>query len=266
MWNTACTNKICFNMDKTNEQNLHLSRLFSIRPIVNTTEPFAPKFLKIRAPQKEKQKQVQTEINRVNNLLENKIIDALCKSSKYSQQPQILYPAFRRYSNLKFDEIVRLSNIALENIKFENKKSNLKATYEYEDMRKEAEKQERYLSNLLKRPKSIPFAPALKFISIQQLRNRLKREIIRQQQNLSRGRTSTEWTSKRRGNSSSQMRSNTNNNNSNINKSNGENNKSGNKTNRSQSSKKRSSLKINLDNENKSNNKKETTTKNNTSA
>jgi hypothetical protein len=266
MWNTACTNKICFNKDKTNEQNLHLTRLFSIRPIVNTTEPFAPRFLKIRAPQKEKQKQIQTEINRVNNILENKIIDALIKNSKYSQQPRILYPAFRRYSNLKFEDIVRLSNIALENIKFENKKSNLKATYEYDDLRKEAEKQERYLNNLLNRPKSIPFTPALNFISIEQLHNRLKRKLIREQQYLSGERNSTEGTVKRRGNSASQMRTNTNNNNSKVNKSNGESNKTGNKTNRSQSSKKRSSLKINTDIENNSKKKKDTTTKITTAA
>lgn len=266
MWNTACTNKICFNKDKTNEQNLHLARLYSIRPQVNTTEPFAPRFLKIRAPQKEKQKQIQTEINRVNNILENKINDALCKNSKYSQQPMILYPAFRRYSHLKFEDIVRLSNIALENFKFENKKSNLKATYDYKDMRKEAEKQERYLNNLLTRPKSIPFTPALNFISIEQLHNNLKRKLIRQQQYLSGERNSTEGTVKRRGYSASQMRTNTNNNNSKINKSNGENNKSGNKTNRSQSSKKKSSLKINIDNESNSKQKKETTTKINTAA
>lgn len=253
-------------MDKTNEQNLHLRRLYSIRPQVNTTEPFAPRFLQIRAPQKEKQKQVQTEINRVNNILVGKIKDAERKDSKYSQQPMILYPAFRRYSNLKFDEIVRLSNIALENIKFENKKLNLKATYEYEDMRKEAEKQERYLNNLLNRPKSIPFTPALNFISIEQLHKQLKRQLIRGQQYLNGERNSTEGTVKRRGNSASQMRTNTNNNNSKINKSNGETNRSGNKTNRSQSSKKKNSLKINIDNENNSKKNKEATTKINTAA
>ena len=267
MWNTACSNKICFNKDKTNEQNLHLTRLFSIRPQVNTTEPFKPGFLRIRAPQKEKKKQIQAQINKDNYILENKILEVFRKNSKYSQQPWIEYPAFRRYSNLKYEDIIRLSNIALENIKFENKKENLKATYEYEEMRKEAEKQERYLNNLLNRPKSIPFTPALNFISIEQLHNRLKRKLIREQQYLSGERSSTEGTVKRRGHSASQMRTNTNNNNSKMNKSNGENNKSGNKTNRSQSSKNRRSLKINSDNNEKnSKSKKESTTKSNTAA
>lgn len=272
MWNTACTNRICFHQDKTNEQNMHLRRLYCIRPQVNTTEPYAPTFLKIRAPQIEKKRQTQALINKDNYILENKILDALRKNSKYSQQPKIEYPAFRRYSNLKYEDIIRLSNIALENIKFENKKSNLKATYEYEDMKKEAEKQKKYLKNLLNRPKSIPFTPALKFYSIEQIHNMLKKQLILQQQYLSVERSSTEGTSKKRGNSASQMRTNTNNN-SRINKSTGENNKSGNKTNRSQSSKNRKSLKINPDsqidnnnNETKSKNKKETTTKSNTAA
>ena len=96
------------------------------------------------------------------------------------------------------------------------------------------------------------------------MHNRLKRQLIREQQYLSGERNSTEGTVKRRGNSASQLRTNTNNNNSKINKSNAENNKTGNKTNRSQSSKKRSSLKINTDFENNSKKKKETTTKINT--
>jgi hypothetical protein len=182
MWNTACVNQLCFNKDKTNEQNLHLARLFCIRPQVNTTRPFVPKFLEIRAPQKEKKKQIQAQINKDNNILYNKILEVFLKNSKYSQQPKKEYPAFRRYSNLKYEDIIRLSNIALDNIKFENKITNLRATYEYGEMRKEAEKQEIYLNNLLKRPKSIPFTPSLNFISIEQLHNRLKKQLIRQQQ------------------------------------------------------------------------------------
>ena len=59
MWNTSCSNKICFTQDKTYEQNLHLKRLFCVRPEINVTRPFSPKFLEIRAPQKEKRRQVR---------------------------------------------------------------------------------------------------------------------------------------------------------------------------------------------------------------
>jgi hypothetical protein len=275
MWNTACVNQLCFHKDKTNEQNLHLARLFCIRPQVNTTRPFVPKFLEIRAPQKEKKKQIQAQINKDNNILNNKIIEVFLKNSKYSQQPKKEYPAFRRYSNLKYEDIIRLSNIALENIKFENKINNLRPTYEYGKMRKEAEKQEIYLNNLLNRPKSIPFTPSLNFISIEQLHNRLKKQLIRQQlQFLNEERINTVGKNMKRRNSTSQMRTNTNNN-SKINKNNGEKNKSGNKANRSQSSKNIRPLAINpdiqieniIDDKNKDKkSKKETTTKCNTLA
>lgn len=270
MWNTACSNKLCFNKDKTNEQNLHLSRLFCIRPQVNTTRPFVPKFLEIRAPQKEKKKQIQAQINKDNNILNNKIIEVFLKNSKYSQQPKKEYPAFRRYSNLKYEDIIRLSNIALENIKFENKIANLRPTYDCGEMRKEAEKQEIYLNNLLNRPKSIPFTPSLNFISIEQLHSRLKKQLIKQQiQYFNEERNITVGNNLRRGNSTSQMRTYTNNNS----KINGENNKSGKKANRSQSSKNIRPLVINPDTQIENNindkdkkGKKETTTKSNTYA
>lgn len=274
MWNTACYNQLCYNKDKANEQNLHLARLFCIRPQVNTARPFVPKFLEIRAPQKEKKKQIQAQINKDNNILYNKILEVFLKNSKYSQQPKKEYPAFRRYLNLKYEDIIRLSNIALENIKFENKIANLRATYEYGEMRKEAEKQEIYLNNLLNRPKSIPFTPSLNFISIEQLHNRLKKQLIRQQQQyLNEKRNISVGNHIRRGNSASHMRTNTNNN-SKVNNSIGKNNKSGNKTNRSQSSKNIRTLEINPDIQIENNNdkdkdkkaKKETTTKSNTYA
>ena len=72
MWNTACTNKICFTQDKTNEQNLHLKRLFCTRPQINVTRPFVPEFLLLRGPQKEKRKQIQDKIDKENFILDKK--------------------------------------------------------------------------------------------------------------------------------------------------------------------------------------------------
>ena len=54
MWNTSCTNKICFTKEKTYEQNLHLKRLFSIKPRINVTEPYIPSFLYSGGWQREK--------------------------------------------------------------------------------------------------------------------------------------------------------------------------------------------------------------------
>ena len=49
--------------------------------------------------------------------------------------------------------------IKKDNIKMENKISEIKSDYERGEMRKEADKQRKYLDNLLNRPKSIPYAP-----------------------------------------------------------------------------------------------------------
>ena len=272
MWNTSCTNKICFTQDKTNEQNLHLKRLFCIRPQIDVTEPYVPDFLKIRGPQREKRRQTQDKINKENNILERKLIDVYIKNGKYSKyvvMPKEIYPAFRRYSNLKISDIINMININFSNQRLKNKIINLKSNYDNDEMHKEAEKQEKYLQNILNRPKSIPFTPALNFISIEQLHKRLKNQLIRQQKYLNEQQTTNENISKR-GNSAGHLRTNTNNNNSKINKTN-ENNKSGNRTNRSkrsQSSKNKKSLKINSDieieNQNDKKIKKDTTTKANT--
>jgi len=252
MWNTFCTNKICFTQEKTNEQNLHLKRLFCTRPQIDLTEPFTPNFLKIRAPQKEKRRQTQDKIDRENNILAKKKLEIFFKNGKYSKyevEPKQIYPAFRRYSRLKFHDIIKIININIENHKLEDKLVNLKSIYDNREMRKEAEKQERYLYNLLNRPKSIPFTPALNFISIEQLHNRLKNQLILQQQYLNEQENSNNGNISKRRNSATQIRNNTNNN-SKINKSNGDNGKNGNRTNRSQrsqSSKNKKTLKINSD-------------------
>ena len=278
MWNTACTNRICFTQDRTYEQNLHLKRLFCVRPEINVSRPFSPDFLKRRAPQKEKRRQTQDKINKENDILTKKILEVYFKNGKYSKyilRPNE-YPAFRRYSGFKFSDIVKLVKINNENLRLENKLLNLKSVYDNDEMRKEAEKQERYLYNLLNRPKSIPFTPALNFISIEQLHSRLKNQLIKQQQYLNEQQNTNDGntgnTSRRRY-SSNQIRNTENN--SKTNKSIGESNKKGNKTNRSQSSKKKKSLNINsdiqIDNKNNDDNdrkvKKETgTTKSNTGA
>ena len=248
MWNTSCSNKICFTQDKTSEQNLHLKRLLCIRPEINVTEPYIPRFLRIRGPQKEKRKQTQDKIDKDNMILEKKILEIYIKNGKYSKyevEPKQIYPAFRRYSRLKLSDIIKLINIHFDNKRLENKLINLKSTYDNREMRKEAEKQEKYLQNLLNRPKSIPFSPALKFISLSQAQNRLKNLLIRQQQYFNEQQNNNNV----RRHSANILRTNSNND-SKINKSNGQNNKNENKTNRSQrsqSSKNRKSLKINSD-------------------
>lgn len=242
MWNTACTNKICFTQDKTYEQNLHLKRLYCIRPQINVTRPFIPEFLLLGGPQREKRKQIQDKIDKENLILMKKKIEILIKNGKYSKyvvEPKEIYPAFRRYSNYKISDIINFIHIHKDNQRLKNKITNLKSTYDNGEMRKEAENQEKYLHNILNRPKSIPFTPALRFESIDQIHRKLKNKLIIQQYFTEMNNINE---NNKRGNSANYTK--TSGNNSKINKTNGKN-KNGNKSNRSQSSKNKRSLQIN---------------------
>ena len=273
MWNTSCTNKICFTKEKTYEQNLHLKRLFSIKPRINVTEPYIPSFLYSDGWQREKKRQEEDKVEKTNYIYFNKILETKMRHSKYSKyevEPKQIYPAFRRYSKYKLDDIIKMLNIKKDNVRLENKLSEIKSTYERGEMRKEAEKQTKYLNNLLNRPKSIPYAPQLEFLSIDQVNNRLRNKIIKTQRYF---RTQSSITDEKRRNSMRELRNKMNN--SNIK---GKKNKSFNKSNTSkknQDSKDKKSLKItenncvngkkeSINSSNKKTNKKETTTKCNT--
>ena len=273
MWNTSCTNKICYSKEKTYEQNLHLRRLFSIKPRINITEPYIPSFLYSGGWQREKKRQEEDKVEKTNYIYFNKILETKMRHSKYSKyevEPKQIYPAFRRYSKYKLDDIIKMLNIKKDNVRLENKLSEIKSTYERGEMRKEAEKQTKYLNNLLNRPKSIPYAPQLEFLSIDQVNNRLRNKIIKTQRYF---RTQSSITDEKRRNSMRELRNKMNN--SNIK---GKKNKSFNKSNTSkknQDSKDKKSLKItenncvngkkeSINSSNKKTNKKETTTKCNT--
>ena len=273
MWNTSCTNKICFTKEKTYEQNLHLKRLFSIKPRINVTEPYIPSFLYSGGWQREKKRQEEDKVEKTNYIYFNKILETKMRHSKYSKyevEPKQIYPAFRRYSKYKLDDIIKMLNIKKDNVRLENKLSEIKSTYERGEMRKEAEKQTKYLNNLLNRPKSIPYAPQLEFLSIDQVNNRLRNKIIKTQRYF---RTQSSITDEKRRNSMRELRNKMNN--SNIK---GKKNKSFNKSNTSkknQDSKEKKSIKIienncvngkkeGINSSNKKTNKKETTTKCNT--
>ena len=277
MWNTSCTNKICFTKEKTYEQNLHLRRLFSIKPRITITEPYIPYFMHSGGWQREKKRQEEDKVERVNYIYFNKILESKMKHSKYSKyevEPKQIYPAFRRYSRYKLSDIINMIKIRKDNIKMENKISEIKSDYERGEMRKEANKQRKYVYNLLNRPKSIPYAPQLKFLSIDQVNNRIRSQIIKGQKYF---RTQSSITDGKRRSSMIQLRNKMNNNNTSLKI---DKNKSLNKSNTNKKSQGSINKKsINIESENnyinskkegeintttKKTNKKETTTKSNT--
>ena len=277
MWNTSYTNQICFTKEKNYEQDLHLTRLLNIRPRITITEPYIPYFRHSGGWQRDKKRQEKDKVEKVNIIYYTKIFEANKKHSRYSRyevEPKQIYPAFRRFSRYKLSDILNMIRIRKDNIRHENKIAEIKSDYDRVDMRKEAYKQKLYLSNLLKRPKSIPYAPQLKFKSIEQVNNiRLRSQILKNQKHFKTQTSITEG--KRRNYSMTQLRNDMNNKSINNDK-----NKS---LNKSKASKKTEGSKhkksINIESENnyvsnkkeennnnittKKNNKKETTTKSN---
>ena len=254
MWNTSCTNKICYTKEKTYEQNLHLRRLFSIRPRITITEPYIPYFLHSGGWQREKKRQEEDKVERVNYIYFNRISETKMRHSKYSKyevEPKQIYPAFRRFSRYKFADIIKMLRLKNDNIRLENKLNEIKSCYERGEMRKEAEKQKKYLNNLLNRPKSIPYAPQLNFLSIDQINNRIRSQKIKFQKYFN---TYSSITEGKRRNSMSQLRNNINNTSIKVDK-----NKSFNKSSvskKSQGSKNKKSINIESEN-NYGNDKKE---------
>ena len=48
MWNKSYQNSICNQLEKLNEQRLHINRVLSVKGQTNTTCPLKPKFLKTK--------------------------------------------------------------------------------------------------------------------------------------------------------------------------------------------------------------------------
>ena len=126
---------------------------------------------------REKKRKEEKKKKKINNIYFTKVMDAKIRPSLYNKK-QIrpkLYPAFKRFARFKLSDILKMIKIRKDNMKMENKISEIKSEYEINLMKKEARKQKEYLNNLLNRPKSIPYAPQLSFLSNNKINNRIKR-------------------------------------------------------------------------------------------
>lgn len=177
MWKTCFQNRICQTQDQSREQNQHIERLFYVKPMINSSEPYKPLFLKDKVHQQVLKEDLETKVNYENNIIETRKREIKYKDGQYSKnvlEPKI-YPAFDGYINRKNEE--RQNKIDLSNYKFYWKIETLRPNYSRRQMHKEAKDQEKYLNNILKRPKSIPYRPALNFLSIDQIKSRLEKQL-----------------------------------------------------------------------------------------
>ena len=72
-------------------------------------------------------------VERINYIYFNKISETKMKHSKYSKyevEPKQIYPAFRRFSRYKLSDIIKMIRIKNDNIRLENKLSEIKSSYE----------------------------------------------------------------------------------------------------------------------------------------
>ena len=132
MWNTSCTNKICFTQDKTNEQNLHLRRLYCIRPEIDISEPFIPKGIGHEFTLETDVTDID-ELNRQLFILSDMTAKRLRKQNKYAKVICVILKDnfFKRYSHQK--KLLNATNITSEI--YDIAKNILKEFYKGEKIR-----------------------------------------------------------------------------------------------------------------------------------
>ena len=175
MRSQICSNRICYSLNKERDQFLHLMRLYSIKPTIQINPPKKPKFLRNNQSKLMENAKKQLQIDYENMILAKKINDIKLKNGRYNQKiirPKTDYPAFRRsYFNCKYDDIVKMKNIIKDNIFITQRINSAKSYYPTGYLYEEAQKQEKYLHNLIKKSKIVRRPPELNFCDIDQFRD-----------------------------------------------------------------------------------------------
>lgn len=151
MWNTKFSNSIINFHYKTREQNLHLERLVTIRPVIDKTSPYKPLFLDKRLTKKELNEEKQTEVDYINNLLRSKIAEAHLKPSNYNSKllsPK-KYSAFQKGRH-NYTKNKKRRDIKLSNDKLKERIDTIKGYYSTKTLIKQAKEDESYKMRICK--------------------------------------------------------------------------------------------------------------------
>ena len=143
MWNTKFSNSIINFHYKTREQNLHLERLVTIRPVIDKTSPYKPLFLDRRLTKKELNEEKQSQVDYINNLLRGKIAEAHMKPSDYNSKllsPK-KYSAFQKGRHT-YTKAKKLRDIKLSNDKLRERIDTIKGYYSTKTLIKQAKEDE----------------------------------------------------------------------------------------------------------------------------
>jgi hypothetical protein len=130
MWNKSYQNSICNQLEKLNEQRLHINRVLSVKGQTNTSCPLKPKFLKTKLKKQIMEEEIRQKIEYENNNLLQKIVNADNKPSKYSiKYPPHECPAFNK-EIMYMKRMQREYNHYKDNINMYKKLSKVKSYYE----------------------------------------------------------------------------------------------------------------------------------------
>ena len=130
MRNKSYQNSICNQLEKINEQRLHINRVLTVKGKTNTTCPLKPKFLKTKLKKQIMEEEIKQKIEYENNNLLQKIVNAGNKPSKYSiKYPPHECPAFNK-EIMYMKRMQREYNHYKDNISMYKKLSKVKSHYE----------------------------------------------------------------------------------------------------------------------------------------
>lgn len=185
MWNIKSSNRILNYYFKTREQNQHLERLITIRPVIDKSSPYKPIFLDKRLTKKELEVEKQKEIDDINNLIRQNIAETFTKPSKYNSQ--LLSP--KKYSAFQKDVHVysktkKKKDIKKSNDKLKERINNIKGYYSTKKLLKQAREEDEYKMRICKM-KSVIDNPHLLFKTPDEFRRleelQLENELVMEQ-------------------------------------------------------------------------------------
>lgn len=179
MWKASYNNQICHNYEKWREHNQHLNRLLRVRPKIVIDEPILPSFFRIKSAKEEKEEERKNQIKYENDILYRNLTSILNKPGKYNKnvvKPKN-YPAHDKYNRNQISKMKKLFDINQNNIRMYYKISTLKSNYDTNDMLKSGKMQEKYLRNISSHSHKYQRPPSLEFLSVDQLKKRLQRQI-----------------------------------------------------------------------------------------
>lgn len=130
MWNLSYQNSICNQLEKINEQRLHINRLLNVKGITNTASPIKPKFLKSKLKKKDMENEEKKKIEYENKNLYHKLINVDIKPSKYSVMftPKEC-PAFNK-EKMYTKRMNKVFNNFKDNVKLHQKLLKVKSNYD----------------------------------------------------------------------------------------------------------------------------------------